>query len=226
MSVLCLKNVSKSFVSGQDSVTVLNNVNFELNEGECVALIAPSGSGKSTLLQISATLDKPTSGSVRICNKNISAMSDDEKSSMRAKYLGFVYQFHNLLPDFTALENVIMPLLICGTPKNKAKEEATELLIQMGLGHRINNKPTQLSGGEQQRISIARALINKPKIIFADEPTGNLDPTTASKVFYLLMQYVSYYKCAIMMATHNMELAYKLNRQVTLANGNLLEVHK
>ncbi len=226
MKILSLNNINKNFVSGQDNVTVLSDVNFELNESECVALIAPSGSGKSTLLQIAATLDVPTNGTVWINNKNVSVMSDDEKSILRAKYLGFVYQFHNLLTDFTALENVIMPLLILGVSKNKAKAEAIELLTQMNLEHRINNKPTQLSGGEQQRVSIARAIINKPKIIFADEPTGNLDPTTANKVFDLLMQYVIHYKCAIIMATHNMELAHRLDRLVTLIDGKLFEVRK
>ncbi len=226
MKILSLNNINKNFVSGQDNVTVLSDVNFELNESECVALIAPSGSGKSTLLQIAATLDVPTNGTVWINNKNVSVMSDDEKSILRAKYLGFVYQFHNLLTDFTAIENVIMPLLILGVSKNKAKAEAIELLTQMNLEHRINNKPTQLSGGEQQRVSIARAIINKPKIIFADEPTGNLDPTTANKVFDLLMQYVIHYKCAIIMATHNMELAHRLDRLVTLIDGKLFEVRK
>lgn len=222
--ILSLRNIHKSFTAGQDIITVLDDVNFDLNEGECVALVAPSGSGKSTFLQIAATLDSPTNGSVWINGQNANYLSDDEKSCMRANYLGFVYQFHNLLPDFTAIENVMMPLLICGYSKQEAKTEAIFLLDKMNLSHRLTHKPAQLSGGEQQRVSIARALINKPKIIFADEPTGNLDPVTAIKIFDLFMRYVSLYKCAIVMATHNMELAQKLDKQITLKNGKIVSL--
>lgn len=219
--VLRLESVCKNFITGHDIITVLNNVNFEVAAGKCVALVAPSGSGKSTFLQIAATLDNPTSGHVWIGNKNTSCLSDKEKSKLRVSHLGFVYQFHNLLPDFTALENVMMPLLICGYTRRDASSKAKELLEQMDLIHRINHKPNQLSGGEQQRVSIARAIINKPEIIFADEPTGNLDPITATKVFDLFIQYVACYKCTLIMATHNMELAQKLDEQVTLKNGRI-----
>ncbi len=220
--ILRLNDVCKRFTTGQDIITVLSNVNFAVNEGESVALVAPSGSGKSTLLQIAAILDKPTSGNVWIDGKNTNNLSDSEKSKLRANCLGFVYQFHNLLPDFTALENVMMPLLICGYTKREASTEAKELLGKMKLSHRINHKPNQLSGGEQQRVSIARAIINQPKIIFADEPTGNLDPSTAAKVFDLFMQYVSRYKCTLIMATHNIDLAIRLDRQVTIENGKIV----
>ena len=218
--ILRLNDVCKRFTTGQDIITVLSNVNFAVNEGESVALVAPSGSGKSTLLQIAAILDKPTSGNVWIDGKNTNNLSDSEKSKLRANCLGFVYQFHNLLPDFTALENVMMPLLICGYTKREASTK--ELLGKMKLSHRINHKPNQLSGGEQQRVSIARAIINQPKIIFADEPTGNLDPSTAAKVFDLFMQYVSRYKCTLIMATHNIDLAIRLDRQVTIENGKIV----
>ena len=156
--------------------------------------------------------------------QNVLKFNDNQTAFLRSKIIGFVFQQYNLLNKMTATDNVALPMVYSGG-KNR-KEKAQKLLSEVGLSDRVEHKPTQLSGGQQQRVAIARSLVNDPKIIFADEPTGNLDPTTASKVFYLLMQYVSYYKCAIMMATHNMELAYKLNRQVTLANGNLLEVHK
>lgn len=226
MTILRLEKVCKSFTSGQDILSVLSGVNFELGISECVALVAPSGSGKSTFLQIAATLDSPTSGFIWINGQNINELSDDEKSMLRSKYLGFVYQFHNLLPDFTSVENVMIPLLIRGIPKKEAKSRATCLLEQMGLKHRLNHKPSQLSGGEQQRVSISRALINKPKIIFADEPTGNLDPITATKIFELLMHYVTQYQCSLIMATHNLELAKKLNRQITLKEGKIVEINK
>lgn len=226
MAILRLVKVCKNFISGQDTLSVLNGIDFELDYGECVALVAPSGSGKSTFLQIAATLDNPTSGFVWINGQNINELSDDKKSTLRSKYLGFVYQFHNLLPDFTSIENVMLPLLICGVPKNEVKARATCLLEQMGLKHRLNHKPSQLSGGEQQRVSIARALVNKPKIIFADEPTGNLDPITAIKIFDLLMYYVAQYQCGLIMATHNLELAQKLSKQITLKNGKIVEIDK
>ncbi len=221
MSVLRLNKVCKKFKSGNDTITVLNNISFDLQEGESIALVAPSGTGKSTLLQICATLDIPTSGVIYINNKNTIQLSDNEKAEIRSKYIGFVYQFHNLLPDFTAIENVIIPLLIQGVSLKAANEKAKYLLDNVGLYNRINNMPKYLSGGEQQRVAIARALISDPKLILADEPTGNLDPYTAQKIFELFLSLVNNINTSLIVATHNLELAEKLQVCVTINNCEL-----
>ena len=221
MSVLQLTKICKKFTSGNDTITILNNIDFELYAGESVALVAPSGTGKSTLLQICATLDVPTSGTVHINNKNTSELSDNEKSNIRSKYIGFIYQFHNLLFDFTALENVMIPLLIQGIPKSETIKMAKYILNKVNLYNRINSMPKYLSGGEQQRVAIARALVSNPHLILADEPTGNLDPYTAHQIFDLFMDLVNDLNTSLIMATHNLELAKELKYCITINNCKL-----
>lgn len=221
MSILQLTKICKKFTSGNDTITILNNIDFELNAGESVALVAPSGTGKSTLLQICATLDIPTSGIVHINNKNTSKLSDNEKAIIRSKYIGFIYQFHNLLFDFTTLENVMIPLLIQGISRNEAIKRSKYILNKVNLYNRINSMPKYLSGGEQQRVAIARALVSNPQLILADEPTGNLDPYTAYQIFDLFMNLVNDLNTSLIMATHNLELAEKLHYCITITNGKL-----
>lgn len=220
--ILKLKNIKMEFKSGDSILKVLNNANFSLSKGESVALIGPSGCGKSTLLQIAALLETPTSGEIIINGKNALKLSDNEKTKLRRENLGFVYQFHNLLPEFTALENVIIPQSIKGIEKSEAKRISKELLEQVELSHRISHFPKTLSGGEQQRVAIARALATKPKLIIADEPTGNLDPDTSEIVFDLFLKLIRENNTALFMATHNIELARKLNRTISISNGIII----
>ena len=190
-----------------------------------MALLGQSGSGKSTLLQIAALLERPTSGHVVMNGINIRDMSEEKRTKIRRENLGFVYQFHNLLPEFSALENVMIPQLICGAKQKDAKQRAKNLLAQVELSHRIDKSPKTLSGGEQQRVAIARALANSPKLIIADEPTGNLDPQNAEIIFNLLLEIVHKNKTAVLLATHNVELAKKLSRTVELKNGILFPLN-
>ncbi len=220
--ILELKNIKMEFKSGDSILKVLNNANFSLSKGESVALIGPSGCGKSTLLQIAALLETPTSGEIIINGKNALKLSDNEKTKLRRENLGFVYQFHNLLPEFTALENVMIPQIIKGIEKSEAKRISKELLEQVELSHRISHFPKTLSGGEQQRVAIARALATKPKLIIADEPTGNLDPDTSEIVFDLFLKLIRENNTALFMATHNIELARKLNRTISISNGIII----
>ena len=222
MSVLRLTKIYKKFTSGNDIITILNNIDFELHEGESIALVAPSGTGKSTLLQICATLDVPTSGVIHINNKNTSQLSDNEKANIRSKYIGFIYQFHNLLPDFTSLENVMIPLLIQGVGMSESIARAKTILNKVNLYNRINSIPKYLSGGEQQRVAIARALVSNPNLILADEPTGNLDPYTAHQIFDLFLSLVSNLNTSLIIATHNLELARKLQMCITINKGKLV----
>lgn len=219
--ILELKNIKMEFKSGDSTLRILNNANLSLLEGESVALIGQSGSGKSTLLQIAALLETPTFGEVIVDGKNAFKLSDNEKTKLRRETLGFVYQFHNLLPEFNALENVMIPQMIKGAKRLNAKKNAEKLLEQVGLSHRLSHFPKTLSGGEQQRIAIVRALATKPKLIIADEPTGNLDPDTADVVFNLFLRLVNESKTALLMATHNIDLAYKLTRIISISNGTL-----
>ncbi len=220
--ILELKNIKMGFKTGDTVLKILNAVNFSLSKGESVALIGPSGCGKSTLLQIAALLETPTSGEIIINEKNALKLSDNEKTKLRRENLGFVYQFHNLLPEFTVLENVMIPQIIKGIRKSEAKRIAEELLEQVDLSHRISHFPKTLSGGEQQRVAIARALATKPKLIIADEPTGNLDPNTAKIVFDLFIKLIQENNTALFMATHNIELARKLNRTISISNGIII----
>lgn len=214
-AVLTLSNLHKSYPSGESRLEVLKGFDLTINAGEIVALVGPSGCGKTTLLQLAGLLDTPDSGEVVLGGEN-AKQNDRIRTKLRLKYLGFVYQFHHLLPEFSALENVMLPQLITGTSKKEARTRAEKLLGDVGLSARLNHRPAQLSGGEQQRVAIARALSNKPKLLLADEPTGNLDPETADAVFNGFMQYVKAEGCAVLLVTHNPELAKKVNRIISL----------
>ena len=202
---------------------VLQKVNLEIKPKEVVALIGPSGSGKSTLLQIAGLLDHPTSGEIILNGSQCSKASDFERTLLRRDYLGFVYQYHNLLPDFDALENVVIPQIIAGAKYKEAKDKAMWLLQRLGLNEREHHRPAELSGGEQQRVAIARALANTPKLLLADEPTGNLDPNTSDNVFLTLLEVVKETGLSALIATHNLDLAHKMDREVSLKNGQLVD---
>ncbi len=208
-SILQLKSICHSYGKGDHKVDVLKHLDFDLKQGQICALLGPSGSGKSTILQIAGLLDTPTSGQVFIQNKMCNDLKDSEKSTLRGQEIGFIYQFHRLLPELTAVENVMMPQLFFNKPKKQAFDYSVMLLEKLKLGHRIHHLPTELSGGEQQRVAIARALANKPKLILADEPTGNLDPATSVEVFAQLTEFVRLEGAAALIATHNMALADK-----------------
>lgn len=223
--VLELKQVFKSYRQGRNALEVLKGVDLVVNPAEITALVGPSGSGKSTLLQIAGLLDTQTSGQVLINGENTGKAGDDVRTSLRRDYIGFVYQYHNLLGDFSALENVMLPMLIAGKKKSDAEEKAAFLLSKLKLSHRLKHRPAELSGGEQQRVAIARALANSPKLLLADEPTGNLDPNTAEDVFEALLEVITETGLAALIATHNMELAARMNRQVKLENGVLSETY-
>ena len=223
-NILSLKNICKSFYQGQQKLDVLRNVDFEIASGEIVALIGPSGSGKSTLLQISGLLELPDSGHIYLDGQDCFIANDSVRTSLRRDFLGFVYQYHNLLPDFNALENVIIPQLIAGKNYNAAKERAKWLLDKMKLDGRFTHRPAELSGGEQQRVASARALANTPKLLLADEPTGNLDPKTSDIVFEALLNIIKETGLAALIATHNMELAKSMDKQVSLQDGQLVEL--
>lgn len=221
MAVLQLENIHKSYHEAGHDLHILKGLNLSIEAGEMVALVGPSGSGKTTLLQIASLLDRPDSGQITIGGEDASHASERTRTIMRGKHLGFVYQFHHLLPEFTAQENIAMPLLIAGTPAREANAAAMELLVEVGLEARARHTPDQLSGGEQQRIAIARALINQPALLIADEPTGNLDPENAEKLFQLLLKLCASHKLSILMATHNMALAEQLDRKLVLGGGVL-----
>lgn len=207
--LLSLQNICKDYRQGPTTIEVLHDINLDLHAGEMVGIVGASGSGKSSLLHIAGLLDPPSSGTIKIMGNEAKAAGSN---LLRLNNIGFVYQYHHLQRDFTAIENVAMPLLIAGGERYTAQDKAKELLIRLGLEKRLYNFPSTLSGGEQQRVAIARALINKPKILLADEPTGNLDPVTANEVFSLLIEQVRDFNIAVMMVTHNMELASKMDR--------------
>lgn len=219
---LSLKNVSKTFQSGdQGQLQVLVDISLDLQPGRLVGLVGASGSGKSTLLSLMALLDDPSEGTVEVAGQATKALSQNQKTALRSQHVGFVYQFHNLLPDFTALENVILPQRLAGTALSGAKEQAHHLLDKLGVGPRADHRPHALSGGEQQRVAIARAMANKPSVILADEPTGNLDPGTAEKVFTELRHYCQQHQIAALVATHNYDLARQLDQVYELKAGRL-----
>lgn len=223
-TTLILKNINKTFRQGENVLEVLKNVNLTVKPREIVALIGPSGSGKSTLLQIAGLLEQPTDGEVYVNGELCSGNSDTVRTMLRRDYLGFVYQYHNLLPDFDAAENVVIPQLIAGVKYKEAEEKAMWLLRRLGLGEREHHRPAELSGGEQQRVAIARALANTPQLLLADEPTGNLDPNTSDNVFLTLLEVVKETGLSALIATHNIELAHKMDREVTLKGGNLVDL--
>lgn len=224
MPTLELKNVVKTFKQGASKLEVLKGVDFAIAPGEVVALIGPSGSGKSTMLQIAGLLEKPTKGDVWLDGQRCSKLGDNARTNLRRDYLGFVYQYHNLLGDFSATENVALPQMIAGIGQKVANERAKWLLNRMGLGKRLSHRPSELSGGEQQRVAIARALANSPKLLLADEPTGNLDPRTSDGVFLELLSIVKETGLSALIATHNFELADKMDRKVTLRDGKLIDM--
>ena len=221
---LRLENLERSFTQGDRRLDVLKEASANFYAGETVALLGPSGAGKSTLLHIAGLLEKPDSGSVVIGGIDCGTLNDSERTRIRRADVGFVYQFHHLLPEFTALENVMLPQLILGRDNADATTRAQTLLESLGLKDRWDHRPAELSGGEQQRVAIARAVANQPKVLLADEPTGNLDPNTADKVFDQLLRLVSDEGVAAVMATHNLDLAARMDRVLRLADGHLVEM--
>ena len=222
--VLQLSALTRTYRQGGREIRVLAGAQAELYPGEAVALVGPSGAGKSTLLHIAGLLESPDSGRVMIDGQDCSRMSDTERTRVRRASMGFVYQFHQLLPEFSALENVVIPQLIRGRSRRQAEARARDMLAALGLGQRLDHRPAELSGGEQQRTAICRALANSPKLLLADEPTGNLDPSTAEHVFTELIELVVRTGVAALIATHNMELAARMHRVLRLENGVLVEI--
>lgn len=216
-----LKGVERHYVQGQRKLTVLSGADFSLGKGETVALVAPSGAGKSTLLHLAGLLERPDAGDVILNGRACGRLSDDERTAIRRNDIGFVYQFHHLLPEFTAIENIVIPQLVRGLTRKEAEARAVELLDYMKIGKRAEHRPSELSGGEQQRVAIARAVANAPLVLFADEPTGNLDPSTAKYVFEALEALVRQSGLSALIATHNHELAARMDRRVTLADGKV-----
>ena len=220
--VLELASIKKSFSKGSSNkIEVLKGIDLQLFPGEIVALVAPSGAGKSTLLQIAGLLDKPLSGKIFIDGQELQNKSDNQLTMIRRREIGFVYQFHHLLPEFSSRENIDLPQLANGFPSKDAQRRSKELLDLVNLANRSNHRPAELSGGEQQRIAICRALANKPKIILADEPTGNLDQNTTSSVFESLLKIVKKTNLAALIATHNLDLAKRMDRVVELIDGKI-----
>ena len=218
-SVLNLQNIQRTFTQGAGSLHVLRGCTLDIHAGERVALIGPSGSGKSTFLQIAGLLEQPDGGTITVNGREASKLDDHGRTMLRRQAIGFVYQFHHLLPEFSAAENVILPQMIANVSRDTAKKRSLELLDLVGLSARANHRPAQLSGGEQQRVALARALANKPKIVIADEPTGNLDPATAAHVFDVLQHLVETENLALLMATHNHDLAKRMGRVVEIRDG-------
>ncbi len=219
--ILRLSGISRVYKTGGESLTVLNGASLGLNRGEIVALVAPSGAGKSTLLHLAGLLERPDAGAVIINGTDAGAQGDRERTAIRLRTIGFVYQFHHLLPEFTALENVAIPQMVAGVREAQANRRGMELLERLNLAARAQHLPGKLSGGEQQRVAIARALANRPSLLLADEPTGNLDVATADVVFSELLRIVRAENLAALIATHNPELASRMDRRITLRDGKL-----
>lgn len=222
-AILSLRGVTRTYPTAQGGLTVLKGVDLEIMPGEVVGLIGPSGSGKSSLLHAAGLLERPTSGQVLIDGEDVGGLDERARTRLRLHRIGFVYQFHHLLPEFDALDNVALPMRIAGVREGEARRRATEQLTALGLGQRITHQPAQLSGGEQQRVAIARALANSPRLLLADEPTGNLDPTTSQAVFEALRELAKTTGVAALIATHNMELAGHMDRVFALKDGHLVQ---
>ena len=222
-NIIECRSVSFSYNEGNNQTSVLKNLNFEIKSGETTAIIGQSGCGKSTLLNLMAGLDTPTDGDVLIANTNISKISEKDRTELRAKNLGFVYQFHHLLNDFSSLYNVALPLLIMGVDKGGALLKSKKILTKVGLENRLNHKPSELSGGERQRVAIARAMITEPTCFLADEPTGNLDAANAKDVLELIIELNTDKTTALLIVTHDLSIANKMSRKLTLTNGEINE---
>ena len=219
--IISCDNLTKRFKEGKLDVEVLKGISLDISAGEKIAIVGSSGSGKSTLLHILGGLDLPTEGTVQVMGKNIADLSDKERGDLRNQSLGFIYQFHHLLPEFTALENVAMPLLIRGLSTQEASSKANEILAKVGMSERVSHKPAQLSGGERQRAAIARALVTNPNAVLADEPTGNLDHKTALQIFDLMQNLNQQMQTAFVIVTHDMHLAEKMDKIYSLVDGRL-----
>ena len=220
-AVLLARGLGRDFNEGNSTLTVLDGLDLAIAKGECIAIVGASGSGKTTLLQILGGLDRPTRGSVAIGGKDIHALDEAARGELRNRTMGFIYQFHHLLPEFSALENVAMPLLIRRVPVAEARREAAAILAKVGLGARLEHRPHQLSGGERQRAAVARALVTLPLIVFADEPTGNLDGRNAEQVFELMLQLNREHGTSLVIVTHDLRLAARMDRVWLLENGRL-----
>lgn len=217
--ILQAQQVVKTYKEGRLQTPVIKGLDFQLKANEKVAIVGSSGSGKSTLLHLLAGLDKPTEGKIQLMEQDFSSLSDSKRGKLRNQFMGFVYQFHFLLPELTALENVMLPLRVRRTPAAESEQQATQLLDRVGLSHRLNHKPSELSGGERQRVAIARALITRPTCVLADEPTGNLDDKAAQQVFELMLELNQEMNTSLLVVTHDLELASKMDRQLHLVNG-------
>lgn len=220
--ILALRGVERTYVTEAGSLSVLRGVDLDVYPGEVVGLIGPSGSGKSSLLHAAGLLERPDAGLIALDGRDCSKLSERQRTQVRLTTVGFIYQFHHLLPEFSAMDNVAMPAMIAGRSKAEARVSATEMLTQLGLAQRLDHQPGQLSGGEQQRVAIARALANSPKLLLADEPTGNLDPTNSAAVFQALYEQARQRGVAALIATHNMELARYMDRVFALKDGHLV----
>ncbi len=221
---LAAEGIERTFHQGDTTLSILRGASFTLNRGEIVALVAPSGAGKSTLLQIAGLLERPDAGEIAVAGERCGALGDDARTQIRRRRIGFVYQFHHLLPEFSALENVLLPQMIAGQAGGDARARSAKLLELVGLGERLEHRPGQLSGGEQQRVAIARALANRPLVLLADEPTGNLDPETADRVFGLMVDVVRRGGLAALVATHNPDLAHRMDRVLTIEAGRVAQL--
>jgi len=221
--VLAAAGVTRTFAQGGSRLEVIHDASFVIRRGEMVALVGPSGSGKSTLLHIVGLLERPSAGSIELNGRPVTGLADSARTELRRSALGFVYQYHHLLPEFSALENVVLPQMIAGRPRREARLRGLELLQRVGLSARASHRPARLSGGEQQRVAIARALANRPALLLADEPTGNLDHRTSDDAFALLTELVRGEGMGALIATHNLDLARRMDRMLTIADGVVLE---